>query len=115
VSSVPRFLQGILPFTGHGLEKPAPLDPPLRYQVPDGVSAQAVYLRGGNSSDELVCLVLVRDGTPMRYFPVAARGATHVTLRVLEDLEAGATVELHLAAPEGTTGYVVADLGLVEV
>jgi assimilatory nitrate reductase catalytic subunit len=115
VHSTPRFLQGIVPFTGLGLEKPALLDPTFRYVVPDGVQAQPVYLRGGNSTDELICLVLIRDGQPMRYFPIAAKGSTHVALRVVEDLDSGTALEVHLAAPDGLTGTVVVDLGLVEV
>ena len=115
MTSIPRFLQAVLPFEGSGLQKPAPLDPPLRYVVPPGVRTQPVYFRGGNSSDEMVCLVLLRDGAPMRYFPIGARGATHVSLRVVEDLDSGTTVELHLAAPEGTVGTAVVDLGMVEV
>lgn len=111
----PRFLQGVFPFEGKGLDQPFPIDAVLSYVVPDGTAAQAVYLRAGNSSPELVCLVLMRDGQPMRYFPVGARGDVHVPLRVVEDLDSGTTVEVHLAAPAGVSGSVVVDLGLVEV
>jgi len=111
----PRFLQGVFPFEGKGLDRPLPVDAALSYVVPDGVRAQAVYLRAGNSSPELVCLVLMRDGHPMRYFPVGARGDVHVPLRVVEDLDSGTTVEVHLAAPAGVAGSVVVDLGLVEI
>jgi assimilatory nitrate reductase catalytic subunit len=110
-----RFLQGFFPFEGRGLEKPAPVDAALSYTVPAGVTAQALYFRGGNSSDALVTAVLLRDGTPMRYFPIGARGSVHVPLRVVEDLDGGTVVELQLAAPEGVTGTLVVDLGLVEV
>jgi assimilatory nitrate reductase catalytic subunit len=113
--STPRFLQGVFPFTGQGLEKPALIDPSLTYQVPAGVTTQPVYFRGGNSCDELVCVVLVRDGTPMRWFPVGARSQVHVPLRVVEDLIASTTLELHVSAPDGVSGSVVVDLGLVEV
>ena len=75
---------------------------------------QALYFRGGNSSDELVTVVLMRDGVPMRYFPMGAKGSVHVPLRVVEDLEGGTVVELRLLAPLGVTGTVVVDLGLVE-
>jgi hypothetical protein len=51
----------------------------------------------------------------MRYFPVGARSDTHVALAVVEDIEDGSVLELHLAAPVGLTGTVVVDLGLVEV
>ena len=83
--------------------------------VPDGAIAQALYFRGGNTSDELVIVVLMRDGVPMRYFPIGAKSEVHVPLRVVEDLEGGTAVELYLAAPQGLTGHVVVDLGLVEV
>lgn len=115
MNSVPRFLQGITTFTGHGLEKAGPLEPALRYEVPGGATTQALYFRGGNSSGELVVVVLMRDGVPMRYFPIGARGDVHVPLRVVEDLLSGTTLELHLAAPEGVTGTIVLDVGLVEV
>jgi hypothetical protein len=115
VPSTPKFLQGVFPYEGKGLDRPAPLDPSLSYQVPDGVYAQAVYFRGGNAADELVCAVLVRDGRPMRYFPIGAKGDVHVPLRVVEDLPGGSVVELWLAAPAGVAGTVVIDLGLVEI
>jgi assimilatory nitrate reductase catalytic subunit len=115
VKSTPRFLQGVFPITGEGLAKPAPIDPVLRYTVPSGQTAQALYFRGGNSTGELVYVLLLRDGEPMRWFPIGARGDCHVPLRVVEDLPGGSVVELHAAAPEGVTGEVVVDLGLVEV
>jgi hypothetical protein len=71
--TTPRFLQGTYAFEGKGL-------------------AQPVHFRGGNAAPELICVVLMRDGRPMRYFPIAAKGDVHVPLRV-----------------------VVVDLGLVEI
>ncbi|MCV2491927.1 molybdopterin oxidoreductase family protein [Geodermatophilus sp. YIM 151500] len=115
VKSTPRFLQGVFPITGEGLAKPGPLDAVLRYSVPQGTTAQALYFRGGNSTSELVYVLLVRDGEPMRWFPIGAKADTHVPLRVVEDLPGGCVVELHAAAPEGVTGELVVDLGLVEV
>ena len=113
--STPRFLQGVFAFEGKGLDQPVPVDGALSYVVPDGVVAQAVYFRGGNSAGELICVVLMRDGRPMRYFPIAAKGDVHVPLRVVEDLDGGTAVELRVAAPAGLTGTLVIDLGLVEV
>ncbi len=113
--STPRFLQGIFPFEGQGVDKPAPLHEALTYTVPMGVTTQPLYFRGGNSTDELVTVVLVRDGAPMRYFPIAAKGATHVALRVVEDLLGDTVLELFVAAPSGCAGTVVVDLGLVEI
>ncbi len=115
VKSTPRFLQGVYPISGEGLTKPGPVDAALRYTVPSGCSAQALYFRGGNSTGELVYVLLLRDGAPMRWFPIGARADTHVPLRVVEDLPGGSVVELHVAAPEGVSGELVVDLGLVEV
>ena len=113
--STPRFLQGAFAFEGAGLDKPVPIAAALSYVVPPGATTQPVYFPAGNSSEDLVAVVLVRDGTPMRWFPVGAKESAHVSLRVVEDLLADTRLELHVAAPEGTTGTVVVDLGLVEV
>jgi hypothetical protein len=113
--STPRFLQGPFDFEGNGLDKPLLIDDSLRYIVPAGCVTQPVYFRGGNSSDDMVSVVLFRDGKPMRYFPIAARGATHVALRVVEDLLGDTMLELFVAAPAGCTGTVIVDLGLVEI
>jgi hypothetical protein len=115
VHSTPRFLQGVFTFEGKGLDRPAPIAPELSYVVPDGVATQAVYFRGGNAAAELVTVVLMRDGKPMRYFPIGAKGDVHVPLRVVEDLLAGTAIELWLGAPAGVSGTVVVDLGLVEI
>ena len=101
--STPRFLQGIFPFEGQGVDKPAPLHEALTYTVPMGVTTQPLYFRGGNSTDELITVVLVRDGAPMRYFPIGARDAVHVALAVVEDLDDDTVLELHVAAREGLT------------
>ena len=82
--------------------------------MPAGATTQPVYFRGGNSTDEMISVVLYRDGKPMRYFPIGAKGSTHVALRVVEDLLADTVLELYIAAPAGTAGSVVVDLGLVE-
>lgn len=75
--STTRFLQGIYPFEGRGMDKAAPLHPAdLSYRVPMGVTTQPLYFRGGNSTDELITVVLVRDGAPMRYFPTVWTAAT---------------------------------------
>ena len=108
------FLQGIYHFQGVGMEKPVPLHSELSHYVPDGVINQALYFRGGNSSSELIAVVLMRNGVPMRYFPIGARNEVHVPLRVMEDIDGGSVIELYLAAPEGVHGSVVIDLGMVE-
>lgn len=115
MNTTPRFLQGAFGFTGQGLDKPGLLHDTLTYTVPEGVTGQVLYVRGGNSSDELITLVLVFDGAPSRWLPIGAKSDMHVSLRVVEDLLAGSTIEVHVAAPEGCGGTVVVDLGLVEV
>lgn len=114
-SSTPRFLQGVFPIDGQGLDTPVRLDPSLTYTVPAGASTQPVYFRGGNSTDEMIYVSLMRNGTAMRYFPIGARGATHVSLRVVEDLLGDTVLEIFAAVPKGVTGSVVVDLGLIEI
>jgi hypothetical protein len=115
MQTTPRFVQGVYRFEGKGLEAPVPLDQCPSYTVPQGVVSQPVYFRAGNASAALVCVVLMRDGVPMRYFPVGALADSHVSLRVVEDLEVGTELALYVSAPEGVHGQVVVDLGLVEV
>lgn len=114
LASTPRFLQGVFAFEGRGLQQPFPVDPSLVYVVPRDREAQLVYFRAGNASSRLIYLVIMRDGEPMRYFPIGAESSTHVSLRVVEDLLAGTRLELFLAGPEGP-GEVVLDIGLVEI
>lgn len=114
-SSAPRFLQGAFEFEGKGFDSPSLIDASLSYTVPAGSTTQPVYFRGGNGSAEMIAVVLVRDGTPMRFFPIAAKGATHVSLRVVEDLLADSVLELCVVAPAGVSGTLIVDLGLVEI
>ncbi len=109
-----RFLQGVYDFEGAGLDKPVPISGELTHLVPDGIVNQTLYFSGGNSTDELVTVVLMRDGVPMRYFPIGAKGDVHVPLRVVEDIEGGSVIELQLVAATGLSGSVVVDLGMVE-
>lgn len=111
----PQFLQAVRLFTGHGLDDYRSLEPAVWYQVPAGREAQCVYFRGGNSSSELICVVLTRDGLPVRLFPIGAKESVHVPLRIVEQLMTETTLELHVAAPEGVEGTVVVDLGVLEL
>jgi len=112
--STSTFLQGIFTFTGQGLEQFGPVGAGMTHAVPDGRLCQALYFRGGNSTDELIVVALLRDGTVMRLFPIGAKSDVHVPLRVVEDIDGGSVVELKVAAPSGISGTVVVDLGLVE-
>jgi hypothetical protein len=115
MEATPRFLQGVFPFKGGGLDKPVPLDGKLAYQVPSDKRAQLIYLRAGNSSEELVCLLLTRDGKPMRYFPVGAKSSDHVALVVTEDIFPDTKLDVLFAAPSGASGDIVIDIGLLEI
>ena len=115
MESIPKFLSGIFAFNGTGLDNAAPLDASLAYTVSASRRAQLVYLRAGNSSDELVCLTLMRDGKPMRLFPIGAKSSEHVPLTVTEDLQPDTKLEILVSAPAGTSGHIVIDLGLIEV
>jgi hypothetical protein len=111
----PRFLQGVYGVSGAGLNQSVPLVPEVKYAVPFDKRTQLIYLRAGNSLDEMIYLVLTRNGKPMRYFPIGAKGAVHVPLAIVEDIEPESKLELLVGAPEGKSGSVLIDLGLVEV
>jgi len=111
----PIFLQGVFSYGGVGLTNPRPFVPELTYKVPDDKRAQMVYFRAGNPVDELVYVLLKRNGKPMRYFPVGAKAASHVELAVIEDLEPGTALEVLIAAPEKVFASLMLDIGLVEI
>jgi hypothetical protein len=115
MESTPRFVQGVFAFTGKGLEQPAALGANVDYTVPADRRAQLIYLRAGNSSEELLYLVLERADKPMRYFPVGAKSAIHVSLALTEDIFPETTLSMKLAAPAGVSGIVVIDMGLLEI
>jgi len=113
--SIPKFLQGVFPFVGAGYESPCVISDALSYAVPPDRRTQPIYFRGGNSSDEMIFVVLTRDGVPMRRFPIGARGGAHIPLAVVEDLFPDTKIELRLGARGGATGVVMIDFGTVEI
>jgi hypothetical protein len=113
VYSRPHHLQGVLSFRGEGLNQPKPL--PLSWTVPAGRRAQLIYFRAGNSADALISVTLTRNGEPMRLFPIGARAAVHIPLAVVEDILPGTRLEVNVAAPAGTEGQLVIDVGLLEL
>jgi hypothetical protein len=115
MQEVPKFIQGVFAFKGAGLRELVPLVPEASYKVAYDKRAQTIYLRAGNTSDHLICLVLSRAGEIMRYFPIGARNAIHVPLAITEDLEPETEISLRIGAPAGASGEVVIDLGLVEI
>ncbi len=115
METTPRFINGVFSFTGSGLENAAPIGTGVAYVVPGDKRSQLIYFRGGNSSDAMIAVVLVRDGKPMRIFPIGAKASIHVPLAVVEDLDPESVVELKIAAPAGVAGQVVLDIGLIEI
>jgi hypothetical protein len=112
MTPIPRFIQGVFAFEGKGLDAPQALD--VRYAVPADKRSQLIYMRGGNSADALICLVLTRDEKPMRYFPIGAKASLHVPLAVVEDIFPESKLGVLVAAPKGTSGMVVVDIGILE-
>jgi hypothetical protein len=110
-----RFIQGVFKFVGAGLTTAVRLGAGATYKVPSDKRAQIVYLRAGNSIDELIYLTLLRDGQVIRYFPIGAKQSLHVPLAVNEDVFPESQLEITIAAPKETAGVVVVDLGLLEV
>jgi hypothetical protein len=115
IEAHPKFLNGVYSFLGAGYDKLAPLSDKLVYAVPADKRTQLIYLRAGNSCGELIYLVLMRDGTAMRYFPIAAKGVEHVQLAVVEDIFPETRLEVFFAAPSGVQGTLVIDIGLLEI
>jgi hypothetical protein len=111
----PAFIQGVFVYQGWGLGNPMPFQPPVTYTVPPDKRAQTIYFRAGNAAAEMIFLVLTRNGEPMRYFPVGAKGAIHVPLAVVEDLSPESRIEVLVAAPEGLQSSVVVDVGFMEI
>ncbi len=111
----PAFIQGVFSFTGLGLDKPLPFTPKVSYTVPSHCRAQVIYLCAGSSAGELTYLLLTRRGQAMRYFPIGAHSAVHVSLAVIEDLSPETELEILFAAPAGVSGTFVIDIGLVEI
>jgi len=115
MQETPRFIQGVFAFKGAGLREFVPLSPNASYKVAYDKRAQLVYLRAGNSSGEMIFLVLNRAQRPMRYFPIGAKSGIHVQLAIVEDIDPETEVSLSIGAPPGLEGDVMVDLGLVEI
>ena len=78
-------------------------------------TAEVVYFRAGNLSDDLLYLTLSINSQPVRYFPVGAKADFHVPLAIVEAYPAGTVIEVGLAAPRGLAGSVVIDVGILEM
>ncbi|WP_036264267.1 molybdopterin oxidoreductase [Methylocapsa aurea] len=114
MAETPRFMQGVYQFEGKGLDKPLPPQSKIAYTVPGDKRVRPIYVRAGNSSAEMVCLVLTSNGDPIRYCPIGAKSGIDVGLHVIEERGPGTALEVLVAAPEGVKGTVVIDVGLME-
>ncbi|MGI4950713.1 MAG: hypothetical protein ACRYGM_02820 [Janthinobacterium lividum] len=114
METTPRFINGVHGFTGQGLETALPLGAPA-YTVPSDRRAQPIYIRAGNSTAEMVAVMLMHDGKAIRTFPVGAKAGIHVPLAVVEDLQPDSVMEIYVAAPQGVSGQIVLDFGLLEI
>ena len=112
--ATPRFLQGVFPFAGRGVFDLVPLNDALAYTVPVGKTAQVLYVRAGNLSDDLLYLTLTANDTPIRYFPIGPKADFHVSLVITETHPAGTRLEIGIAAPRGLSGTVIVDVGMIE-
>jgi hypothetical protein len=97
IESTPRIITGIFGFTGAGYDNPVVPQGLPSYSVPDDKRAQLVYLRAGNSTDEMIVLI------------------QHVSLAVIEDLFPDTKLDVQIAAPDGLSGMLALDMGLVEI
>jgi|SRR5579883_2438135 len=111
----PRFLQGVFPFAGRSMFSAIPLDDSLSYIVPFGKSAEIVYFRAGNLSDDLLYLALTANDKPIRYFPIGPKADIHVPLAIIDPHPAGTHIHVGFAAPHGLTGTVILDVGILEI
>lgn len=111
--TIPRFLQGTFNFKGRGLDTQIPLDG-LSYEVPQHAQSKVVYFRAGNSSDDVVNLVLLRDGKTMRLFPLGMKSSMHFPLAIQEYLPPHTKLQIALTAADGLPGSVFIDIGLME-
>ena len=104
-------LQTITDIEGEGLNSPKELG--LSYTVPQGCTAGVQYVRAGNTAGGMANVTLLRNGKVMRYFPVAAGGAVHMPLAIVDELRPGTKIEV-VAASEGS-GSLILDIGILEV
>jgi hypothetical protein len=113
--AIPKFLQGVYPFAGRGVFDLGPLNDALTYTVPAGKTAEVVYFRAGNLSDDILYMAVSANGIPIRYFPCGPKADLHVPLAIVEPYTEGTRIEICLAAPRGLTGTIVLDVGILEI
>ena len=111
----PILLQGVYPFAGRGVQDARPINDELRYTVPGGHTAEVLYVRAGNHSDDLIYLTLIVDDKAVRYFPIGPKAHIHIPLVIVDPHPAGSVIDIGLGAPRGISGSVVVDVGVFEI
>ena len=76
-------LQTITDIEGEGIDSPQHLR--LTYSVSQGCTAGVQYVRAGNTTEGIINITVLKDGKAMRYVPVAAGGAMHVPLAIVDE------------------------------
>jgi len=107
----PVLLQTITTFEGSGLQNSHPIG--LGYTVPRGRTLGMLYFRGGSTVSGMVNITIMRNGRPMRYFPIASGSAIHVSLAIVEEMPENTQIEVY-AAGEGS-GTLILDIGYLEI
>ena len=107
----PVLLQTITEFEGRGLTRPQPLG--LSYTVPAGRTAGMLYVRAGSTVSGMVNISVLRNDRVMRYFPIAADSAIHISLAIVEELPEHTRIDI-VAAGEGS-GMLIIDIGYLEI
>ena len=95
------FPAGRLPLRGRGPRQAGPARRRAEPTSSGGVDQPAAVLPGRQRHRRAVTVVLMRDGVPMRYFPIGAKGDVHVPLRVVEDLDGGTASSCTSSRPTG--------------
>ncbi len=97
---------------GEGIDSPQDLN--LTYSVSQGCTAGIQYVRAGNTTEGMINITVLKDGQAMRYVPVvAAGGAIHVPLAIVDELQPG--TEISIAATAEGSGKLILDVGVLEV
>lgn len=104
-------LQTITDVEGEGIDSPQDLN--LTYSVSQGCTAGVQYVRAGNTTEGMINITVLKDGKAMRYVPVAAGGAIHVPLAIVDELQPGTEVSIGAAAER--SGKLILDVGILEV
>ena len=67
----------------------------------------------GSITGGIINVTVLRSGPAMRYVPVAAGGAIHVPLAIVDELQSG--TEITIAAAAEGWGKLILDVGFLEV